>query len=82
MDLKHVKEELAGGTPEENAEIAREILNGKKGVKLDAVLLNAGAAIYLVSDGITMSDGIAKAREVIESGKARAKLEEFIQASN
>lgn len=76
------KEELAGGTPEENAAIAREILDGKEGAKLDAVLLNAGAAIYLVSDGITIEDGIAKAKEIIFSGKAKAKLEEFIKASN
>lgn len=82
MVLKPVKEELAGGTPEENAAIAREILDGKEGAKLDAVLLNAGAAIYLVSDGITIGDGIEKAKEIIFSGKAKAKLEEFIKASN
>ena len=76
------KEELAGGNPEENAEIAREILNGRKGAKRDAVLLNAGAAIYLVSDGITIKEGIEKAKEVIESGKAKAKLEEFTMATN
>ena len=76
------KEELAGGDPEENAAIAREILNGKKGVKTDAVLLNAGAAIYLVSDGITIKDGIEMARKVIESGKALAKLEEFARAAS
>ncbi len=76
------KEELVGGTPEENAVIAKEILNGKDGAKLDAILLNAGAAIYLASDGITIGEGIAKARKVIKSGKAKAKLEEFIMATN
>lgn len=76
------KEELVGGTPQENAAIAREILDGSKGAKLDAVLMNAGAAIYLVSDGITIEEGIAKAREIIESGAAKAKLEEFISATN
>lgn len=73
------KEELAGGTPEENAAIAWEVLDGKPGPKLDAVLINAGAAIYLASDGITMADGIKKARNIIESGAAKAKLGEFIK---
>lgn len=73
------KEELAGGTPEDNAAIAWEVLNGKPGPKLDAVLINAGAAIYLASDGITMADGIKKARNIIESGAAKAKLGEFIK---
>ena len=73
---------FVGGTPEENAVIAKEILNGKDGAKLDAILLNAGAAIYLASDGITIGEGIAKARKVIKSGKAKAKLEEFIMATN
>jgi len=75
------KSELAGGTPEENAKIALEILDGKEGPKLDSVLINAGAAIYLASDGITMEDGIAKAREIIKSGAAKAKLHEFINAT-
>lgn len=43
--------------------------------------MNAGAAIYLVSDGMTIDDGIKKAREVVESGAAKAKLEEFIKAT-
>ena len=49
---------------------------------MDAVLLNAGAAVYLVSDGITIKEGIEKAREIIESGMAKAKLDEFILATN
>lgn len=75
------KEELSGGTPEENAAIALEVLKGKEGAKLDAILINAGAAIYIASDGITIADGIAKAREIIENGAAKAKLEEFIKAT-
>lgn len=75
------KEELVGGMPAENAKIALEILEGKKGAKLDAVLINAGAAIYLASDGITISDGIKIAAEIIESGVAKAKLGEFIKAT-
>ncbi len=76
------KSDLVGGTPEENAAIVRDILDGKKGSKLDAVLINAGAAIYLVSDDITMEEGIEKAREIVESGKAKAKFEEFVKATN
>lgn len=57
------------------------MLEGKPGPKLDVVLMNAGAAIYLVSDGMTIDDGIKKAREVVESGAAKAKLEEFIKAT-
>ena len=61
------KEDLVGGTPQENAAIVNDILCGAKGPKTDVVLLNAGAAIYLASDGITLKDGIEKAREIIVS---------------
>ena len=76
------KEELIGGTPVENAKIATDILEGKRGAKLDAVLLNAGAAIYIASDGITMNEAIDKARNIINSGKAKAQLEKFAELSN
>ena len=76
------KEDLVGGTPEENAKIALDILNDQPGPKLDAVLLNAGAAIYIASDNITMEDAIAKARVLIESGAAKKQLETFIEKTN
>ena len=76
------KEELIGGRPEENAKIAREILDGKEGPKMDAVLLNAGAAIYLASDNLTMQDAIEKARDIITSGAAKKQLEKFVEKSN
>lgn len=77
------KAELVGGNPGENAQIAREILDGAKGPKTDAVLLNAGAAIYLASDDCeSIEDGIRIARETIESGKAKEQLEKFIVATN
>lgn len=76
------KEDLVGGTPQENAAIVNDILGGAKGPKTDVVLLNAGAAIYLASDGITLKDGIAKAREIIVSGKAKKQLKEFIEETN
>lgn len=76
------KEDLVGGTPQENAAIVNDILSGAKGPKTDVVLLNAGAAIYLASDGITLKDGIEKAREIIVSGKAKKQLKEFIEETN
>lgn len=75
------KEELAGGTPEENARIARDILSGAKGAKTDAVLLNAGAAIH-VATGCSIEEGIERAREAIDSGKALAQLDKFVELTN
>lgn len=76
------KEELVGGNPEENAQIALEILKGAKGAKRDAVLLNAGAAIHIASDDLTLEQGIEKAKEILDSGKALEQLELFITKSN
>ena len=76
------KEELVGGSPEENARITREILDGKKGAKRDAVLLNAGAALYVAGAAPTMEAGVQLAADTIDSGKAKKKLEAFIKASN
>lgn len=75
--------ELIGGTPEENAQITRDILSGKEtGAKRDIVILNAGTAIYLGKLGITLEEGIKEAADIIASGKALAKLEEFVAATN
>lgn len=76
------KEDLAGGTPAQNAEIVKAILNGQKGHKRDAVLLNAGAAFYITGKSASMADGIRLAGELIDSGAAYKKLEEFIKESN
>lgn len=76
------KSELVGGTPEENADIVREILSGKESAKMDAVLLNAGAAIYIASDDLTMQEAVDKARELIVSGKAAKQLEALIEKTN
>lgn len=76
------KSELVGGTPEENATITKEILSGRKGPKLDAVLLNAGAGLYLSDKADSIDEGIKLAEELIKSGKATEKLNEFITASN
>ena len=75
-------EELIGGTPEENAQITMDILTGKEiGAKRDVVLMNAGMSLYLGIDGITLADGIEIARDLITSGKALAKYEEFRDAT-
>ncbi|MBQ8559460.1 MAG: anthranilate phosphoribosyltransferase [Tyzzerella sp.] len=75
------KEDLTGGTPEENAAIVRRILEGEQGPKTDAVILNAGAAIH-VAKGCSIEEGIEIAREAIASGKALKQLEKFIERSN
>jgi len=75
------KEDLVGGTPEENAEITRKVLNGEKGPKRDAVLLNAGAGLYIGGRADTLAEGIKMAAELIDSGKASEKLNEFIRKS-
>ena len=76
------KKDLEGGTPEENAKITRDILNGDKGHKRNAVLMNAGAALYIGSKADSMKDGIALAAELIDSGKAIKTLDKFIELSN
>ena len=75
------KEDLEGGTPQENAEIVRRILQGEQGPKTDIVLLNAGAAIH-IAKGCSIEEGIAIARDAIDSGKAYKQLEKFIELSN
>ena len=77
------KEELVGGTASENAEITKGILTGKlRGTKRNAVLMNAGLALYAAKAVPTMQEGVAKAAEMIDSGKAYEKLEEYVKVSN
>ena len=76
------KEELKGGTPEENAAITQTILSGGRGAKRNAVLLNAGAALYIGGKADSMKDGVALAAELIDTGKAAAVLEQLIAVSN
>ena len=77
------KEELVGGTPAENADITRGILSGMiKGTKRNAVLLNAGAALYIGGMADSMADGVKLAGELIDNGAAMAKLEAYVKASN
>ena len=77
------KEDLVGGTPAENAAITLGILKGEdKGPKRNAVLLNAGAALYVAGKADSFENGIKLAGELIDNGAALAKLEEFIKESN
>ena len=76
------KEELKGGTPEENAEITRSILSGGKGPRRDAVLLNAGAALYIAGKAGSMAEGVKLAAALIDSGKAMETLGRIIAVSN
>lgn len=69
------KEEMAGGDATHNAGIARRIFEGEAGAYRDLVLLNAGLRIYLAERAATVAEGIEKAREAIDSGAAKAKLE-------
>ena len=77
------KEALVGGTPAENAQITKAIVNGtEKGPKRQAVCLNAGAALYIAGKAETIEAGVKLAENLIDSGAAAAKLEEFIRLSN
>ena len=77
------KSDLLGGTPEENAQITRNILSGQdKGPKRQAVCLNAGAALYAAGSAETMEAGVRLAEYLIDSGRAMEKLQQFVEASN
>lgn len=75
------KEDLAGGTPEENAKIALSIFNGEKGPKRNAVVLNTAAALHIAKK-ISIEEGILIAQEVIDSGLALKQLNRFIEKTN
>ncbi len=77
------KDEIIGGTPEENAQMTRDILAGKiTGAKRDIVLLNAGAALFCAGAAESIQDGVNLAAEMIDSGKALKKIDEMVEVSN
>lgn len=76
------KADLRGGTPAENAQITRDILSGATGPMRNAVLMNAGAALYLYDKADSLKSGIALAAELIDSGAALKTLEKVIEVSN
>lgn len=76
-------DDLIGGSPQENAQITRAILEGTlHGPKRDAVVLNAALSLYLGIDDCTVEDCVKKANELIDSGKALEKLQAFVAATN
>ena len=76
------KEELEGGEPEENAAITKAILNGEKGAKRNAVVLNAAACIYIAKKADTMEEAVRIAENVIDCGKAMEVLNQFVALTN
>ena len=76
------KDALKGGTPEENAAITGAILAGEKGVRRDAVLLNAGAGLYVSGKADSLADGVKLAATLIDEGMAQQMLNAFIRESN
>ena len=77
------KSDLKGGEPAENAKITRDILSGvDKSPKRDAVLLNAGASLYIAEKAPTVAEGIKLAQSLIDSGAAISTLDKFIEVSN
>ena len=76
------KDDLVGGTPEENAQITLDILKGAKGPRREAVLMNAGASLYIGGKAGSFAEGIKLAAEIIDSGKALETLNKVIEVSN
>jgi len=71
------REALRGGEARHNADIAQMVLAGTPGVPRDIIVLNAACAIYVAEQAATIEEGLAKAREAIDSGRARALLEQI-----
>ena len=76
------KDELKGGTPEENAGIVRDILAGKKGNKRNAAVMNAGAALYIAGKAESFETGVRLAEKLIDEGEAAKTLDKIIEVSN
>ena len=74
-------EQIAGGTPEENAGATRAVLAGESGPRRDIVLLNSGAAIYVGGGASSLAEGVAKAATAIDSGAAEALLGRLVEAT-
>lgn len=75
------REDLVGGDPRDNARITLDILEGRKGPKRDAIVMNAAACIYMIRDNLSIEDATKIARDTIDSGRAMEQLEKFINLS-
>ncbi len=69
---------IRGGTPEDNARLLAGLLDGRDGPLRDAVLLNAGAALWVADAVDTLAEGVLRAAESIDSGAARTRLERLV----
>lgn len=72
---------LDGGSPQQNAKLARAVLAGEQGAHADLVLINAGAAIYAAGAVDSIAEGVESARAAIAEGRAADALERFVEAS-
>ena len=73
---------IAGGSPEVNAEIARRVLGGEIGAYRDIVCLNAAAGLWVAGIVDELDDGVARARESIDSGAAAGVLERLVSVAS
>jgi anthranilate phosphoribosyltransferase len=73
--------ELAVRDAMESRERVLEALENRAGPARDIVALNAGAALYIAGAAVSIGDGVARAREVLASGAARAKLDQFAETT-
>ena len=80
--LRCMKSDLRGGSPQDNAAITRSILDGEGGPKREAVLLNAGAALYVGGKADSLDGGVRLAADLIDSGAAKKTLDRFVAASH
>ncbi len=74
--------DLVGGDATVNMKIFSEILSGRKSAYREAVLFNAGALIYVSGKVETIKDGVDLAREALDSGKSKDKLDQWVKVSN
>ncbi len=74
-------EEIAGGTPEENAAALVKVLSSEKGAKRDIILMNSAAAIFVGGGAESLKDGVQKAEKAIDSGAALCKLKELVECT-
>ena len=77
----HALHEIGGGDAKTNAAIARSVLAGQPGAARDVVVANAGAALFVAGSASSLREGASQARDAIESGRARRKLEQLVMES-
>ena len=79
---RHKREDLRGGDAAFNAAALRAVLDGRHGAYRDTVLMNAGAGLVVAGVAADLSEGVRKAAEAIDTGRALAVLEKLVEVSN